>query len=160
MTWIYYYYYFFFWVLEIIWANRKKKSTIFSKGTISSLVHKFLCVCVCVFLFPFGHLFLQFTVGLWWSCEKTETTQLYYLGYHMTISANSVVKRKNKYLYFFVAWRSFWEQRCGDVGGWEEDWPVNTHYIDKSLKKKKKKKASVLQTTHAEIQSHNNVITQ
>lgn len=77
MTWIYYDYYYFLSV-EVILA--KQKNTVFSKGTILSLVYQF------VFLFPFDYPFLYFALGSG-GHEITETTQLYYHGCHMTIYA-------------------------------------------------------------------------
>merc|ERR1712002_645568 len=99
-----------------LYELNRKKSTVFSKGTILSLVYQFMCVCVC-FCFLSTTFFLQFPVELWLLCEKTKTTQLYYLGYHMTIS---VVKKKNKYLYFSLpegarGAEMMWG--CGQLGG-------------------------------------------
>lgn len=74
MTWIYYDHYYL--SVDVILA--KQKNTVFSKGTILSLVY--LCV-----LFPF-RLSFCFMLGFA-GCEITETTQLYYLGCHMTILA-------------------------------------------------------------------------
>lgn len=69
-----------------------KKILSFPKGTILSLVIS-LCVCVCFFyLFP---LLSPFPFVLL-SSGGCEITQLYYLGHHMTVSADSFPQKLKK----------------------------------------------------------------
>lgn len=76
MTWIYYDYYYYLSV-EVILA-KQKKYCLLKRDHLESGLSVRVCVCV---LFPFGFCFVSGSGG----GEITETTQLYYLGCHMTI---------------------------------------------------------------------------
>lgn len=104
LTWIYYNYHYYYY-FECSMSITKKE--VFSKGTIFSLIYRFVCV------FPFVSFFVS-CWKFWWLWDDRQ-------------------HRK-------------WE--CGWLR-WEEDWPVNTHYI-----KDKNKWHQLLQTTQAKIDTH------
>lgn len=85
--------------VEVILA-KQKKITVFSKGTILSLVYQFVCV-----LFPFfDYLIFCFWLGSG-GCEITGTTQLLLsqISHDHLSTLLKKKKKKRKYLYFFVA---------------------------------------------------------
>lgn len=92
MTWIYYDYFIFLSVEKSMLAKptNKQKNTVFSKRDHLESGYQF--VCVCVFLFPLPSPF-QFVLLSSGGCE---ITQLYYLGHHMTVSADSFPQKLKK----------------------------------------------------------------
>lgn len=92
-----------------------KKILSFPKGTILSLVIS-LCVCV-FFLFP---LLSPFPFVLL-SSGGCEITQLYYLGHHMTVSADSFPQKlkNNNNEYLLICMGRGGGQICLDVGSCE-----------------------------------------
>lgn len=91
-----------------------KKILSFPKGTILSLV---ISLCVCVFV-SFA---VNFSVCVLLSSGGCEITQLYYLGHHMTVSADSfpqkLKKKNNEYL--LICMGRGGGQICLDVGSCE-----------------------------------------
>jgi len=143
----------FFWVLEIIWAKqKKKKSTIFSKGTILSLVHQFLCVCVC-FCFLSVIFFFSFLLGSGGRVRKPRQ-------HSCIISAITWPSRQTRPLRgrINICIFSLPEGASGsrDVGMWaagrRTDLWIHTTLI--KVKKKKKKKRHQCFRPHMQRYSH------
>lgn len=151
MTWIsYHYYYYFFECWKLYYQNKNKKLLSFQKGP--SWVW-FISLCVFCFL----SIIFFFCVLLGSGGCEIDWDNTAVVSRLSRDHLSRLFKKKRSNICIFCCLRELGGQRSENVGGCEEDWPVNTHYIKE---RKKKTKASALQTTHATIQSHNNVIIQ
>lgn len=128
MTRIYYDYYYYFECCSYI--SKTKKCLSFEKGP--SWVW-FISLCVFCFLLI---IFFLCPVGLWlWWFEITEAV----LSRLPPDRPSRLLKKKKKKSINICIVRCLRElqgQRSGNVGGREEDWPVNTHYIEEKEKKR------------------------
>lgn len=116
------------------YISKTKKMSVFWKGTILSLV---LSVCVCFVSFR-----LSFFVSCWalvvvvWDNWNNPAVLSRLPPDHPSRLLKKKKKKKSINICIVRCLRELQGQRSGNVGGREEDWPVNTHYIEEKEKKK------------------------